>query len=131
MLIRLERSTMTETRARVRTQEQLTEEFEVKQGSKQGDRLAPILFNLGLEYIVRQLSVSTNSTLLYKLVQIVRYADNINIMARTFKAAKETFEELIWKANEIGFIVNENMTKGDGTIKKYTKTVVQTGKYEI
>jgi hypothetical protein len=73
--------------------------------------LAPILFNLGQEYIVRKLSVSTNSTLLYKLVQIVGYADDINIMARTFKAGKETFEELIWKANEIGPIVNENKTK--------------------
>jgi hypothetical protein len=55
-LIRLARSTMTETRAPGR----LTGEFEVKQGSKQGDGLALILFNLGLEYIVRQLSVCTN-----------------------------------------------------------------------
>jgi hypothetical protein len=62
----------------------LAEEFEVKQGIKQGDELAPILFNLGLEYIIRKLSVSTDSTLLYKLVQIIGYADDINIMARTF-----------------------------------------------
>jgi hypothetical protein len=59
--------------------------------------LAPILFNLGLECILRKLTVSTNSTLLYKQVQIDGYADDINIMARTFKAAKETFEELTLK----------------------------------
>jgi hypothetical protein len=76
-LIRLERSTMTETKTQIQIQGQLTEEFEVKQGSKQGNGLAPILFNPGLEYLIRQLSVSTNSTLLYKLVQIVGYADDI------------------------------------------------------
>jgi uncharacterized membrane protein YkvA (DUF1232 family) len=48
--------------------------------------------------------------LLYKLVQIVGYADDINIMTRTFKAAKEAFEELTWKT-EIGLIVNESKTK--------------------
>jgi hypothetical protein len=59
-LIRLVRSTMTETKAQVWIQGQLTEEFEVKQGIKQGDGLAPILFNLGLEHIIRKLSVSIN-----------------------------------------------------------------------
>jgi hypothetical protein len=92
-LIRLVRSTMKETKAQVRIQGQLTEEFEVKQGIKQGNGLAPILFNVELEYIIRKLTVSTNSTLLYKSVQVVGYADDINIMARTFKAAKETLEE--------------------------------------
>jgi hypothetical protein len=38
-LIRLERSTMTESKAQLRMQEQLREEFEVKQGSKQEDGL--------------------------------------------------------------------------------------------
>jgi hypothetical protein len=71
--------------------------------------LALILFNLGLEYIIRKLTVSTNSTLLHK--SVVGYAEDINIMARTFKAAKETFEELTRKANEIGLIVNESKTK--------------------
>jgi sorting nexin-29 len=110
-LIRLVRSTMTETKAQVQIQGKLTEDFEVKQGIKQGDGLVSILFNIGLEYIIRKLTVSTNSTLLYKSVQIVDYMDDINIMARTFKAAKETFQELTRKANEIGLIVNESKTK--------------------
>jgi sorting nexin-29 len=62
-VIRLVRS-LTETRAQVRKQGQLTEEFEVKQGIKQEDGFAPLLFNIGLEYIIRKLSVSTNSILL-------------------------------------------------------------------
>jgi hypothetical protein len=90
----------------------LTEELEVKLGIKQEDGLAPIFFNLRLEYIIRKLSVSTNSTLLYKLVQSVGYAGDISIMARTFKAANETSEQLTWKANKIGLIVNEHKTKG-------------------
>jgi hypothetical protein len=57
--------------AEVRIQGQLTEEFRVKQGIKQGDGLPPILFNLGPDYIITNLSVSTNSSLLYRLVHIV------------------------------------------------------------
>jgi sorting nexin-29 len=47
-LIRPATSTMTETRAQVWIQGRLAEEFEVKQGCKQGDGLAPTLFNPGL-----------------------------------------------------------------------------------
>jgi hypothetical protein len=52
-------------------------------------------------------------------------------MARTFKAAKEMFEELTWKANEIGVTVNQNKTKGTVQSKSTQKSVVQRGQYEI
>jgi hypothetical protein len=52
-------------------------------------------------------------------------------MARTFKAAKETFEDLTWKAKEIGLIVNENKTKRMVQSKITQKTAVQTGQHEI
>jgi hypothetical protein len=60
--------------------------------------------------------------LLHKLVQIVGYADDRNIMAITCKAAKETSEEeLTCKANERGLVGNEKKKKG---------MAVQTGQYE-
>jgi hypothetical protein len=43
----------------------------------------------------------------------------------------ETFEELTWKANEIGLTVNEIKTKGMVQSKNTQKAVVQTGQYEI
>jgi sorting nexin-29 len=50
-LVRLVRATMTGTEAQVKVQTELTDTFEIRQGLKQGDRLAPMLFNLALEYV--------------------------------------------------------------------------------
>jgi len=50
-LIRLVRASMKNTEAKVKFQTQLAEQFKIRQGFKQGDRLAPALFNLALEYV--------------------------------------------------------------------------------
>jgi hypothetical protein len=39
----------------------MTDGFEVGSGLKQGDGLTPSLFNLALEYLIRQLSVQDKS----------------------------------------------------------------------
>jgi hypothetical protein len=44
--------------------------------TEQGDGLPPLLLNMAL----RQLSVDINSSLIYKLGEIVGYAGDINIM---------------------------------------------------
>jgi hypothetical protein len=51
-LIRLVRASVKNTEAKVKFQTQLTEPFKIRQGFKQGDGLAPALFNLVLEYVV-------------------------------------------------------------------------------
>jgi hypothetical protein len=47
---------------------------------KQGDGLAPLLFNLVLEYVIRKFQVDTRRTLEYKSVLIVVYADDIDFI---------------------------------------------------
>jgi hypothetical protein len=56
-------ATIAGAKACVRIQNGLTNHFEVKRGLKQGDGLAPLLFNIVLEYAIRQLSVDVNSSL--------------------------------------------------------------------
>jgi hypothetical protein len=55
----------------------LTDHFEVNRKLKQGDGL----FNIALEHAIRQLSVDANY--IYNSGQIIRYADDINIMGRS------------------------------------------------
>jgi hypothetical protein len=62
-LMRLVRATMTDTEAQVKIQAQLTDAFKIRQGLKQCDGLAPVLFNLTLEYATRKLSVNVKGTL--------------------------------------------------------------------
>jgi hypothetical protein len=78
-------------KACVKIQNDLTDHFEVKRGLKQGDELAPLLFNIVLEYAIRQLSVDGNSSLIYKSGQIVGYADDINIMGRSMQTAEKVY----------------------------------------
>ena len=100
-LVQLTRLTMIQTTAKVKLQTGMTDPFNVTRGLKQGDGLAPTLFNLALEYVIRKLSIDRNSTLEHKMVQIVGYADDINIMARSQGRAKETFQELKGEVEEI------------------------------
>ena len=66
----------------------------------------PNLFNIALEYVIRQLSVQTTSTIFHKSVQLIGYADDINIMGRTKRAISEAYGELKERAKEVGLIIN-------------------------
>jgi sorting nexin-29 len=52
-LIRLVRATMRNSEAQLKIQAQLMGPFKIRQGLKQGDGLAPSLFNLALECAIR------------------------------------------------------------------------------
>jgi hypothetical protein len=73
----------------VKTETIMMDVFKVGTGWKQGDGPAPSLFNITLEYVVSQLSVQTASTIFHKSVQLIGYADDINIMGRTKRAISE------------------------------------------
>ena len=49
---------LTETYSRVREGKNMSERFPVRNGSKQGDALTPMLFNFALEYASRRVQVN-------------------------------------------------------------------------
>jgi len=49
----------------------MTDGVKVGNGLQKGVGLAPTLFNIALEYVMRQLSVEVNSTTFYRSVQLV------------------------------------------------------------
>jgi hypothetical protein len=65
--------------AQVKVQTELTDTFEIRQGLKQGDGLAPVLFNLALEYVIRKFPADAKGTLEYKMKQVVGYADDMSV----------------------------------------------------
>ncbi|KAJ4436135.1 hypothetical protein ANN_18762 [Periplaneta americana] len=72
--------TMAETMAQVKIYVGSTEQFNIDNGLKQGDALAPMLFNLALHWVITQTDIDPNNTLVYKSVQIVGYADDLDVM---------------------------------------------------
>lgn len=110
-LVRLIKCATNSSLAKVRIQNAVTEEFEVRQGLRQGDGLAPMLFNLALEWVIRKTSVQRNASIATQSVQLLGYADDVNIVGRSFLAAKEVYVELKEAAKDIGLNINEEKTK--------------------
>ena len=74
-LIRLVKATMDNMVAKVEVQTKMTELFGIRDGLKQGDGLAPLLFNLVMEHVERTVTADRNTKLQYTLIQIVGSAD--------------------------------------------------------
>jgi len=70
-LIRLTQVAMENSTYHVMIGTIMTDGFQVGTGLKQGDGLAPYLFNIVLEYVIRKLSVQTTSTIFHKSVQLI------------------------------------------------------------
>jgi hypothetical protein len=109
-LIRLTKATMEDSTYHVKIGT-LTDGFKVGNSLLQGDGLAPNLFTIALEYVIRQLSVHVKSTIFYKSVQLIGYAGDINNMGRTKRAISETHSELKERAKEAGLTINVEKTK--------------------
>jgi hypothetical protein len=73
--------------------------------------LAPLLFNLALEFILRRLSIDLEGTIEYKSTQILAYADDTDIISRSLSDATETYNELAIAAKDMGLEINTNKTK--------------------
>jgi hypothetical protein len=82
-----------------------------RKGLRQGDSLACLLFNLALEKFVRNAGIEINGTIFYKSVQLLSYADDIDIIARSQTALKAAFLSLERAAGEMGLKINEEKPK--------------------
>jgi hypothetical protein len=102
---------MTHTEVQVKVQTDLTTTFKIKQGLKQGDGLAPMLFNLALEYAIRKLPVDANGTLEFKMRQIVGYADDMCLLGRSLRSVKDMYQDLRINADEVELKINVSKTK--------------------
>jgi hypothetical protein len=63
--------------------------------------LAPLLIDMALGYVTRKLQVAQNATLQYKSTQILGYADNIGILARTIQQGIDIVTELNTQAKDV------------------------------
>jgi hypothetical protein len=63
---------MNDSTYHIKIGQMMTDSFKVGNGLKQGDALAPNLFNIALEHVIRQLSTEVKSTIFYKISAINR-----------------------------------------------------------
>lgn len=89
----------------------LTGSSRIDNGVRQGDGLAPIVFNLVLEAVMRRVKVRRNATLIHHSYQILGYADDLDIAGRIMKAIREIFEAIEGETKSVGLEINEEKTK--------------------
>ena len=77
---------------------------------KQGDALSPLLFNFALEYAIRRFQVKQDSLKLNGTLQLLAYADDVNILGGSIHTVKEN-AALVVATKEIGLEVNADKTK--------------------
>jgi len=78
---------------------------------KQGDALSPLLFNFALRYAIRRFQVNQDGFKLIGTLQLLVYADDVNILGGRVHTVKENTEALIVAIKEIGLEVNADKTK--------------------
>ena len=108
-LIKLVKTTLTNSRAVVELYQGRTDVFSINNGLRQGDALSTILFNVVLEAALLKIDLRGNISTRTK--QLCAYADSVVIIAKTQKALKETFITLQKEAEKLGLIINTNKTK--------------------
>ncbi|XP_066908688.1 uncharacterized protein [Halyomorpha halys] len=67
-----------------------------------------IQFNSGLETVIRESKVQTSGTIFNHMVQILGYADDIDIIGRSKAGVEEALDDATRK---LGLVVNTNKTK--------------------
>jgi sorting nexin-29 len=102
--IKLTKMTMKTVQCSIKIQNDISEQLETNKGLWQGDTLACLLFNVVLEKVMRD-------TIYKKSIQVLAYADDINIIGCYMRDTTEVFTKSERPAEEFGLQVNESKTK--------------------
>ncbi len=113
------------TRARVRTDDSPSDFFETTAGVLQGDTLAPFLFVLTLDFVLRTAFTEDDDFFVWRLQQgtrtrvfmeairigILAFADDIALLARDAAAAQRLLDRLASAASLVGLKINAKKTE--------------------
>ena len=81
----------------------------MESGAKQGDPLSPTLLSLVIDTVLKKLDLRGNIST--RLRQLMAYADDVLITARTKQSLIDTFQQLKNNSMEVGLTINEKETK--------------------
>jgi len=107
--INLINMTLAHSNAKVILNGEMSDEFDMKSGVRQGDSLSTLLFNLTLHAAINE--IDRGGTIFYKSTQICAYADDIVIIARNKESLQNAFIQLEQATRPAGLRINEEKTK--------------------
>ena len=92
----------------------LTEEFDIKTGVKQGCILSPFLFCLTIDWIMKRTYIGVKSGIIWTFTESLGdldFADDISLLAHSHRDIHSKTEKLVRNAAKVGLHVNKDKTK--------------------
>jgi hypothetical protein len=108
-LVLLIKMTLQNTETSVKIENLTSKSFLISSGVLQGDPLSAKIFNFVLDSVIKKPNLRGDISL--NLKQIVAYADDVALLARSSKALKEISHKLQHEATLVGLNINEDKTK--------------------
>jgi hypothetical protein len=99
-LVGLIKMCLNETYITVRTGKNLSAEFPIQNGLKQGDALSPLLLNFALEYAITRVQENQKGLKLNRTHQLLAYTDD-NITGKNTDTIKKSREALLDASMEV------------------------------
>jgi len=112
-LVNLVSISVMETLIRVQVGNSITDPATVNSGLRQGGSLSPILFNVVLEKVIREIKMGPNEGIRLQdtSIGLLAYADDIVLMEESQNRLKTLFNRLYKVASKVGLSVNEGKTE--------------------
>ena len=92
---------LNETYSRVRVSKYLSDMFPIKSGLEQGEALSPLFFKFAFYFTIRRVEVNQDGLKLNGALQLLVYADDVNILGGSVRTLKENAEALIVISKDI------------------------------
>src|SRR5450830_1123989 len=89
----------------------LSGSFETRKGLRQGDGISCLLFNIALEGVIKRAGYNMRGTIFNKSSQFICFANDVDIVGRTFQVVAEQYTKLKREAEKVGLKVNTSKTK--------------------
>jgi hypothetical protein len=84
-------ATLKRVRCRVKIQKELSAPFITERRLRQGDTLACLLLNTEFEKVIRDSGIERRGTIYHKSVQVLAYADDLDIIGRSERDVRVAF----------------------------------------
>jgi hypothetical protein len=86
------------------------EVFRTECSIRQGDSLSRLLFNIGLEEVMRNIAINPHGTIFNRTRQFIAYADEAGIIDKSAGVLNEVLKQLQTAAVPTGLVINIDMT---------------------